>query len=141
MGLTDKTLRLMLRLAAPALCWLLLFPAGTPAHPMGNFSINHYSGIRIEEGFIELRYLIDRAEIPTFQELQQNNIVAQASDPRVRAYLAAQAESFLKNLLLTLNSKPLPLEIASQEILFTPGAGQLPTMKIGVILRARLLES
>jgi ABC-type nickel/cobalt efflux system permease component RcnA len=141
MGLTEKTRRLLLWVAVLALCWLLLFPIGTPAHPMGNFSINHYSGIRVEQGFIELRYLIDMAEIPTFQELQQNNISAQASDPQVRAYLARQAESYRKNLLLTLNGKPLTLEIASQDISFAPGAGQLPTMKIGLVLRAGLQET
>jgi len=66
MALTNKTLRRSTRLGALALCWLLLCPAGTPAHPMGNFSINHYSGIRLEQNFVELRYLIDMAEIPTF---------------------------------------------------------------------------
>ena len=141
MALTNKTLRRSTRLGALALCWLLLCPAGTPAHPMGNFSINHYSGIRLEQNFVELRYLIDMAEIPTFQELQQNNIMAQADDPRVRAYLAGQAESFRKNLLLTLNGEPLTLQVKSQDILFAFGAGQLPTMKIGLVLRADLRET
>src|SRR5262249_32770001 len=107
----------------------------------GNFSINHYSGIYVEQRFIEFRYLIDMAEIPTFQELQRNDLMAQADDPRVRAYLAAQVESFRKNLLVILNGKPLTLEIASQDILFTPGAGQLPTMRIGLVLRTSLEES
>src|SRR5215467_857998 len=124
-----------MRLGLLALCWLLLFPTGTSAHPMGNFSINHYAGIRVGEGFIELRYLIDMAEIPTFQELQQNNIAAKAEDLRVRAYLATQAESLRKNLPVRLNGDPLPLELTSQDILFTPGAGQLPTMKIGLVLQ------
>ncbi len=135
---TDRAFRILLHLCAPALCSLLVFPAFTPAHPMGNFSINHYSGIRIEQGFIELRYLIDMAEIPTFQEMQRSNLAAQAGDPRVRAYLAAQADSFRRNLLLILNGKPLDLRIMSQEILFNPGAGQLPTMKIGLVFQASL---
>jgi hypothetical protein len=34
---------------------------------MGNFSISHYTAIQIEPGVIRLRYLVDLAEIPTFQ--------------------------------------------------------------------------
>src|SRR6516225_1711066 len=140
-GPTSKTPLRLLHFSTLVFCWLLALPSGTLAHPMGNFSINHYSDIRIERNFVELRYLIDMAEIPTFQELQQNNIVAQADDPHVRAYLAARAESFRENLFLAINGKPLPLEIASKDILFTPGAGQLPTMKIGLALRANLQET
>src|SRR6201993_5635226 len=89
-------------LAAIAALGLILFPLPSSAHPMGNFSISHYAGIRVEPGYIELRYLIEMAEIPTFQEIQQNNIVAQADDPRVRAYLSKQAEVFKEGLLITL---------------------------------------
>src|SRR5215470_12626932 len=141
MGPTNKTAVRLLRICTPVFCWLLALPSGTLAHPMGNFSINHYSGIRIEQNFVELRYLIDMAEIPTFQELQQNNIVAQSENPHVRAYLAARAESFRENLFLAINRRPLALEIESKDILFTPGAGQLPTMKIGLVLRVNLQET
>jgi len=141
MGPTSKTAVRLLRICTLVFCWLLALPSGTLAHPMGNFSINHYSGIRVEQNVVELRYLIDMAEIPTFQELQQNNIVAQADDPQVRTYLAALAKSLRKNLLLTLNGKSLTLQIASQDTSFALGAGQLPTMKIGLVLRADLRET
>jgi ABC-type nickel/cobalt efflux system permease component RcnA len=119
----------------------ILFPLVSSAHPMGNFSISHYAGIRVEPGYIELRYLIDMAEIPTFQEIQQNNFVARADDPQVRAYLSKQAELFKQGLLITLNGQPLPLQIASQDILFSPGAGNLPTMKFGFIYRAKATDA
>jgi len=128
-------------LATIAALGLALFPVSSSAHPMGNFSISHYAAIRLEQGFIELRYLIDMAEIPSFQEIQQNSIVAQADDPRVLAYLAKQAEVFRKGLLLTLNGQQLPLQIASQEILFSPGAGNLPTMKFGFVYRAEVSDA
>jgi len=35
------------------------------AHPMGNFSVNHYAKIKVDQGSIEIKYLIDMAEIPT----------------------------------------------------------------------------
>jgi len=119
----------------------MLFPLPSAAHPMGNFSISHYAGIRVEQGYIELRYLIDMAEIPAFQEMQQNNFVARADDQRVRAYLSRQAGVFKEGLLMTLNGQPLPLQIASQDILFSPGAGNLSTMKLGLIYRAEVTDA
>jgi len=133
-----RLLRSILAAIAPLV--LILVPLPLLAHPMGNFSISHYAGIRVEPGFIELRYLIDMAEIPTFQEMQQNNFVARADDERVRAYLSKQAEAFKQALLITLNGKQLPLQIASQDILFSAGAGNLPTMKFGLVYRAEVKE-
>ena len=39
---------------------------------MGNFSISHYAAIRVEPDAVRLRYLVDLAEIPTFQALQES---------------------------------------------------------------------
>ena len=36
-------------------------------HPMGNFSISHYAAIRVLADGVELRYLLDLAEIPPFR--------------------------------------------------------------------------
>ena len=53
-------------------------PRDVLAHPMGNFSISHFAGLRIEAGAVEIRYILDLAEIPTFQEMQATGIVAGA---------------------------------------------------------------
>ena len=46
---------------------MLVVPAIAAAHPLGNFTINHYAGIRVEPDRIRLDVVIDQAEIPTFQ--------------------------------------------------------------------------
>ena len=48
----------------------LLTPHLSPAHPLGNFSISHYTSLRLAPEAVELHYIIDMAEIPTFQEIQ-----------------------------------------------------------------------
>ncbi|MGO9270410.1 MAG: hypothetical protein ACLQOO_09190 [Terriglobia bacterium] len=118
--------------------FLVASPAG--AHPMGNFSISHYAGIRIERGFLELRYLLDMAEIPTFQEMQRTGVVAKVDDPRVAAYLAQEAEALKQGLVVELNGRRLALQLVSDDVLFPPGAGNLPTMKLGFLYRAALSE-
>jgi nickel/cobalt exporter len=49
----------------------LLFAAGVAsAHPMGNFTVSHYAGIRVSADGLRVRYVLDYAEIPAFQERQ-----------------------------------------------------------------------
>src|SRR5271155_4500838 len=60
---------------------VVLCPAISFAHPMGNFSISHYSGITIEGDSVDVLYLIDMAEIPTFQEMQEAGLSGHLDDP------------------------------------------------------------
>jgi nickel/cobalt transporter (NicO) family protein len=108
------------------------------AHPMGNFSINHYSKIEVGAKRVELEYILDMAEIPTFQETQTNGLVTTTSDPHVAAYLARQADALKDGINLELNGRRLSLDKTSQQVIFPPGAGGLPTMKMGFRYRAIL---
>jgi len=116
-------------------------PADGLAHPLGNFSISHYSGISVHTDGIELRYLVDMAEIPTFQEMQDNGIVADAAHPSLDAYLARTADDLGAGLVLEVNGARLGLRSTARTALFTPGAGGLPTMKLGVVYRAALPDT
>jgi ABC-type nickel/cobalt efflux system permease component RcnA len=107
---------------------------------MGNFSISHYAGIRIDPAFVELRYILDMAEIPTFQEMQQTGIRPQANSPELDAYLERKAEALRKGLVLELDGQALGLQLVSRQVIFPPGAGGLPTMKLGFLFRATLAE-
>jgi ABC-type nickel/cobalt efflux system permease component RcnA len=111
------------------------------AHPMGNFSISHYAGLHIQADSIDLRYVIDMAEIPTFQEMQQSGLIARQDQPGLQAYLKAKACELAKGLLVTVNGRALTLEAVSQDAIFPPGAGNLSTMKLGFVYRAALSGS
>jgi hypothetical protein len=50
---------------------------------MGNFSVNHFSGIELHPTFVRVVYIIDMAEIPTFQEMQDHSLNTQPDDPAV----------------------------------------------------------
>ena len=76
-----------MRLRILALLLPLLLARVCVAHPMGNFSINHYAGIRVEKKTVEVLYIIDRAEIPTYQEMQDAGIVPQVGDASLPKYL------------------------------------------------------
>lgn len=116
----------------------LATPAPAPAHPLGNFSISQYTGIQIERDAIALRYFIDMAEIPTFQELQSREIPAVPADPRVSRYLRDTADALKANLRLEVDGQRLALDVRSAEVIFPPGAADLPTMKIALLIAAPL---
>jgi ABC-type nickel/cobalt efflux system permease component RcnA len=120
------------------LALVLTVPAGVSAHPMGNFSISHYAAIRIEPDAVRLRYLVDLAEIPTFQALQESLLPLEPQHPAVRAYLARTVETLGDALTLELDGRRLALRVESSDLIFPPGAGGLPTLKIGAVYRASL---
>jgi ABC-type nickel/cobalt efflux system permease component RcnA len=117
---------------------LFLSPARGATHPLGNFSISHYTRIQITSDAIELHYLLDMAEIPTFQELQDTGLVADVHHPSVQDYLAQRAETLKTGLVLEVNGQRLALENVARDLFFPPGAGGLPTLKLGLVYRAPL---
>src|SRR5579863_3448687 len=126
----------------PRFAWslfvLVLSCAMSFAHPMGNFSINHYSKVKIGQESVEVRYLIDMAEIPTFQEIRQFDITPVAEDPSVTSYLDRQVKLLQPGLSLEIDGQAIPLEAISRQLIFADGAGGLPTMKIGFVFRGKL---
>jgi ABC-type nickel/cobalt efflux system permease component RcnA len=115
---------------------ILLF-ASRPgfAHPMGNFSVNHYSKITLGPNDIRLDYFIDLAEIPTYQELQQYSLTP--GDPAaIASFLAIRATELGGALTLRIDGTPLVLHLVSSGVIFPPGAGGLPTMKMGYVFQA-----
>src|SRR6516225_7989204 len=83
------------------------------AHPMGNFSINHHSTIRLTREGADIRYILDFAEIPTFQ---MNGVAA--------------ADVWVRGLQLYADGKLQFLELRTSHRDLTPGAGGLSTMKV-----------
>jgi nickel/cobalt exporter len=108
------------------------------AHPMGNFSISHYSEITVEHDAVTVRYLLDLAEIPTFQEMQQAGMNANHDDPKLAGYIEAKSREFGALLRISVDGRELTLIPVSRNLVFTPGAGGLPTMKFGFLYRAKI---
>ncbi len=128
---------LLVASAIALLAFLSMAPA-TFAHPMGNFSINHYSKIIPGAHTIEVDYIIDMAEIPTFQQMQESAVVPKADDPSLIPYLQRESEVLKDGLTLLVEGKPLMLQTVSRQVIFPPGAGGLPTMKMGFVYIATL---
>jgi nickel/cobalt exporter len=136
--MTARPMRGYLGLTGLMVVGILMTPHFGSAHPLGNFSISHYTAIRLESDAVLVRYVIDMAEIPTFQEIQNTRIVPQDGDPSLPAYVTQRVDSLRSGLILELNGQRLPLSEEDHEVMFPAGAGGLPTLKLGMRFRVIL---
>ncbi len=114
---------MLLLVAMPAVLW---------AHPLGNFTINRYSRLTLEKGEVAVVYIVDMAEIPTFQarteiDADGNGEISEAEEA---AYLSQQEQELGSGLRLTVDGARLALAPVTREISFPPGQGGLPTMRL-----------
>ena len=123
-------------LACVAAMLLLAGAAPAHAHPMGNFSVNHYSKLTLDADHVTVQYFIDLAEIPAYQELQAGGIQALPHDAAVLRFIATRGRELGHGLTLNIDGTTVPLHLRSSDVLFPPGAGGLPTMKMGFLYEA-----
>ena len=111
---------------------IVLWPAVAFAHPLGNFTINLYSGIHLMPGEVRIDYVVDMAEIPTFQEMPNidPNGDGTASDAERAAWADRTAPELLSNLSLSVGGRPVPLHAVSSSMRFRPGQGGLSILRL-----------
>jgi len=81
------------RLVCVVFAILIATAADASAHPLGNFTVNRFSGIEVSPRAVRVRYALDIAEVPTFQEFatidsDRNNV---ASPSELSAYAQKKA--------------------------------------------------
>jgi nickel/cobalt exporter len=116
----------MLLLAA--LAGTLLGASGAEAHPLGNFTINRHSRIELSGDRAYVVYVIDMAEIPTFQARQAG------VDPD------AYARRIGANLHLTLDGRRARLAPRRRVLAFPKGVGGLRTMRLEILFAGPVLR-
>jgi nickel/cobalt exporter len=117
----------MRRALLAALALALLGAPAAAAHPLGNFSVNHLAVVSIGRGEVDVRWILDQAEIPTFQE-------------RGRApadVLAAKRSVARRGLALRLDGRPAALRpVGDGRISFPAGQGGLRLTRVELRFRA-----
>ena len=103
------------------------------AHPLGNYTVNRAVVVRIGAARIEVRYVVDMAEIPTFSELQQidANQDGETEPAEQSEYASRACEADRAALLLTASGQPLRLvPVSAPQLSFPAGAGGLRTLRL-----------
>jgi nickel/cobalt exporter len=110
-----------------ALLGALLAPGAAVAHPLGNFTVNRFSAVEVSGRDVYVHYVLDLAEIPTYQEGE-----------RVRA--PGFAALVGRRLVLELTGARVLLDPLTHELSEKPGAGGLPTLRFEAVFRAKTLS-
>jgi ABC-type nickel/cobalt efflux system permease component RcnA len=113
----KKALAAALALAALAL------PAAALPHPLGNFTVNRHSEIVLSGDRVYVRYALDLAEIPAYQE---------GSAVRAPSFAAAVAD----RLVLELDGHRVALTPLEHRVQARPGAGGLETLRFDAVFAA-----
>jgi nickel/cobalt transporter (NicO) family protein len=104
----------------------LALPVAGAAHPLGNFTVNRFSRIEVAGQRLYVHYVLDLAEIPTFQA------------GKVDAH--GFARRIARGARLTVNGRPAHLEPIETALAHPNGAGGLKTTRFEVILRGPALD-
>jgi nickel/cobalt exporter len=115
-------------------------PAAVLAHPLGNFTINHYAGIAVAPDEIRLDVIIDMAEIPAFQERQKidRDGDGDVTDTETAAAAEPACATQAGLLRLAVDGAASTLTPTAASIVFPPGLGGLSTMRIECAFTAPL---
>ena len=110
-----------------------LFVLTLGAHPMGNFSVNRYARLDLDPVTgSTLTYVLDLAEIPTFEIFQQWKL-DEPQAAQVEAKAQSQAPRWIQNLAITQNGHPVTPRIRQVKSHLTDGAGGMPVLRIETI--------
>jgi nickel/cobalt exporter len=110
-----------------AVCASLLF-----AHPMGNFSVNHYARIVPHNGGADISYVIDLAEIPTFELLQKWNLQASSPQAALQSRAVDEARNWVRNLTVSIGGSKVQPKFEGAQMTLTDGVGGMKVMRVEV---------
>jgi nickel/cobalt exporter len=114
----------------------LLTTAILTAHPMGNFSVSHYSRIEVGPSQVHIDYVLDLAEIPTLELTQKWSLGGNAPKSELELRAIQEARQWAKNLEIAVDGKRLTPRFESARLTVSDGAGNMPVYRIAAKLSA-----
>jgi hypothetical protein len=123
----DKRVGILLAVALVLISAVLVV-----AHPLGNITVSHYARLEITAEQIKTRYVVDMAEISTFQEFDvidtdRDRSLSQAEKD---VYLARITQQYADNLVLTIDGARVLLRVEEKRLNLQPGAAGLSTLRV-----------
>jgi len=118
--------------------WIGAATVALGAHPLGNFTINHLTKLRIAGDRASVHYVLDMAEIPTYAAMRDVTPDGKMSAAQLAAWARAESAVLVPELHLTAGGKPLALVADTVHASTRPGAGGLPTIYLTLDAHATL---
>ncbi len=129
---TPKIRRVLGVLAATLIMLAVAAPAAD-AHPLGNFSMNFSSGIRVEPAAVAVIVVMDAAEIPTAQTFP--GAAGGVDDAAATPFRTSRCAEVASSAEVRLDGTQQTLTVTSSEVTFPSGAAGLATTRLTCQLR------
>ena len=125
--------RRRLSVAIAGFMFLLIAP-GAVAHPLGNFTTNRFSALEVALDEITVHYVVDMAEIPTFQELRRIDTDGdgETSEAELEAYSERLGSRLREGITLFADGHEVRLRLIRAAAELRPGQGGLRVLRIEV---------
>jgi len=108
----------------------LALPIAASAHPLGNFTTNRYSEVSVSGQRLYVLYVLDLAEIPTFQNRARVTRLGRVG------YGRALAAAIAGGVELRVDRSRRPLQELRRSLSFPAGVGGLRTTRLELLLDA-----
>ena len=104
------------------------------AHPLGNFTTNHYARIELRGDSLSIRYVLDLAEIPSIQDMRVADTDADGnvSPAEWDTYKQRKAADINRQLELTVDGQPVGLRPIEVNVSQPIGQGDIPLVRLEV---------
>lgn len=133
-----KRLLAVAAMAGALTCVSLALATPADAHPLGNFSVNHFHGLTLRADRVEDHAVLDQAEIPTLQarsgiDRDGNGTV----DDTERAAAATDlCHALASGAVVKVNGKAIAWTVGRADLSYHPGAASLDTSRLECDLTA-----
>ncbi len=120
---------------------LAALPAVASAHPLGNFTVNHYARISPSAHVVAVHWVLDMAEIPAFSEIRDMDADhdGATSAAEQSAWLDATVPQYVAGLALAVDGRAAgPWTVTNRTLSFPAGQGGLSTLRLELDLTVRV---
>ena len=102
------------------------------AHPLGNFTVNTYSGLTVGPNRVSVDFVLDMAEIPAFQARQTLGFAGSApvGEDGAQTFRSRECDQILGRVSLRADDHPVALRVVSTSLVFPPGQAGLTTLRL-----------
>jgi nickel/cobalt transporter (NicO) family protein len=111
---------------------VLLWGVFASAHPLGNFSVSRHSKLEMTPAGVRIFYVLDLAEIPSFELLQKWGAQPGNAVTAVDKNAAAEANRWIENLSVKIDGRTVKPKLEDARLGMSDGAANMPVVRVDI---------
>jgi nickel/cobalt exporter len=104
------------------------------AHPLGNFSVSHYTRLDVSASGVTVSYVLDLAEIPTYELLRDWKLNAKSPQAALDSKAVEQSRQWMSGLDFRAGGQRVEPKLVRASIRLTDATGGLNTARVTSVM-------